>query len=123
MLPSTSTTRQSHTVGSTENRSPGRRRFSASGWAAPAGRHHLRDGLRRPRKQRLDAAVPAVAHPAFKIVISGPVLDPGAVADALHASGNRQLTDRAAHLFSEPQEFVATRFRFRFTRNTADQLA
>src|SRR5260370_34919232 len=63
--------------------------------APPAQPNHVRHDVRRPRKQRLDPALPAIAHPALKSVRPRPVLDPGAVADALHPAPDRPLTEPA----------------------------
>src|SRR5262249_35804711 len=52
------------------------------------------------RKQCLDAAVPAVAHPAFQFRRARLFLDPGAVADALHVAADRHLLDRMVHFFN-----------------------
>src|SRR6186713_847582 len=56
--------------------------------------------LRRACEQRLNAAVAAVADPAFQPAIGGLILDPGPIADALHAPADHDLEDRMAHVFS-----------------------
>ena len=53
-----------------------------------------------PGKHRLDAAVAAVTHPAFETVRGRLMLDPGAVADALHPATHRDVPDGDAHFFS-----------------------
>ena len=89
---------------------------------APALRHHIGHNFRRSRKQRLDAAVAAIAHPAFKIVRHGAVLDPGAVTDALHPAADCHLTDCAAHLSLESQKFSAARFHICIARDAAGEV-
>jgi hypothetical protein len=64
--------------------------------AAAARCNHGRDDIRRPRKQRLHAAVAAVAHPAFKAARGRPLREPVAVADALHPAPDRHPDDRLA---------------------------
>src|SRR5712691_12830122 len=52
--------------------------------AAPARRDHVRYDILRSRKQRLDAAVAAVAYPSLDCVRRCLLLDPVPIADALH---------------------------------------
>src|SRR5215831_3433551 len=68
-----------------------------AGRALPAGLEHRFDLLLRSRKQRLDRAVAAVAHPAFEAEIERHVFSPGAIADALHAAADHDTADRHAH--------------------------
>src|SRR4051794_23976212 len=56
--------------------------------------------LGRPCKQRFDAAVAAVADPAFKAAGGGLGFEPGAVANALNAAADHDLEDRLAHFVS-----------------------
>src|SRR5262249_44576291 len=64
-----------------------------------AQRHHLGYDFGWPRKQRLDAAVLPVAHPAFELAGARLMLDPGAVADALHPAADRHLLDGVTHVW------------------------
>src|SRR6478609_6184475 len=51
-------------------------------------------------EQRFHAAVAAVANPALEATRCRLILDPGPVADALHAAADHDLEDRPAHFFS-----------------------
>ena len=98
-----------HAVGSTENNSPGARSLRSSSRAlalieridaggerpAPAGFDHVGDHFVVAREHRLDAAVAAVAHPAFEAAPERLVLDEGAEADALHAAAHDHVADDA----------------------------
>src|ERR1700738_1053025 len=135
--------RRSYIVGNTENRSPARRTSSASELAGSSWTASTRadGGARRrnanistpphtpprhdtppPRKQRLDAAVPAVAHPALELACHRLVLDPGAVADALHPAPDRHPTDCFVHLFLKPEKFCAAHPHLRVAGDAARQL-
>ena len=61
--------------------------------SVPARLDHRRPPLRPAGKHRLDRAVAAVAHPAFEPAIERGVFGPGAVADALHAAADDDVTD------------------------------
>jgi len=65
----------------------------SAGWAIPAELDHGKNDFFGPRKQRLDAAVPAVAHPAFDPEFEGGDFGPGAKAYALHATTDDDLED------------------------------
>ena len=74
-----------------------------------------------PGKQRFDTAVPAVAHPALQMMHPRLVLDPGAIADALHPALDRHLTDRAAHLFLDSEKLREPRLHVGVAGGAADQ--
>src|SRR5260370_27386681 len=79
--------------------------FDPRRWrAAPAHRNHLGYDVRRSRKQRLDAAVPAVAHPSLQIARHRLVLDPIPKAAPLPPAPDRHLTDGFAHYFLSPRK-------------------
>ena len=88
----------------------------------PAQRNHVGYHSRRSGKQGLDAAVPAVAHPSFKFACDRLVLDPGAIADALHPPANRYLKNRAHLSPLEPEKFHEPRFHIVVAHQSARQL-
>jgi len=63
-------------------------------------RDHLGDDGRGTGEHRLDGAVVAVAYPAFQPARPCPVLDPGAVTDALHPAADRHMENRVGHVFN-----------------------
>src|SRR5258705_9231546 len=81
-----------------------------AGRTVTAQRDHLAHHGRRTREQRLDAAVPTVAHPTLKSARDCLMLPPGTVADALHPAPDRYLKDRAAHCFLSPRNSSARAF-------------
>src|ERR1700729_606779 len=94
--------------------------------AAPALRDHVRDGIGRSGKQRFDAAIPAVAYPALEMTRPRLLLDPDAVADALHFALDRDfdhdLTNRRTHLFLQPEKFDAALLHLGVARDAPGQL-
>lgn len=66
---------------------------------AAAYRNHVGNDILGPGKYRLDAAVAAIANPAFEAARDRMLLDPRAVADALHAAADGDVADYAAHVF------------------------
>ena len=61
---------------------------------------HVGDVVRRACKQSFNAAVAAIANPAFETARPRLILDPGPIADALHAPADHDLENRAAHFFN-----------------------
>ena len=114
---------QNQSVASTENSSPGRRWRSRSGRrsssstastraparAAAAGLDHPGHRLGRTGEHRLDRAVAPVAHPAFQAAFERRVLGPGAIADALHATADDDMTDALPSLIRTPRISLGAR--------------
>src|SRR3984893_13784685 len=70
----------------------------------PAEGDHLRHGFLVSGKQRLDAAVTAVAHPSLEIPRGRFPLDPGAVADAPPPALYPDLSDHIANIWIQPEK-------------------
>src|SRR6516225_6617253 len=86
-----------------------------------AGDDHVGHDVFRSRKHCFDAAISSVAYPPFQATQHRLVLDPGAVAHALHPADDRDPKDRAAHLFFESQKLVRARLHFGFSREPTHQ--
>src|SRR4051812_22046124 len=76
------------------------------GRTVAAQRDHVGHNRSRSRKQCLDAAVAPVTHPALELAGARLMLDPGAVADALHLAADRHLLDGVAHFFNPRKSAV-----------------
>src|ERR1700760_1770468 len=66
----------------------------------PAGRNHVGDDALIPFEYGFDAAVAAISHPALQAAPPRFVIDPGAVADALHPATYRDAADGDGHRFA-----------------------
>ena len=66
--------------------------------SAAAGCNHILNDIVRSGERRLDAAVAAIADPAIETARHRLFLDPGAIANALHAATDRDVADRATHV-------------------------
>src|SRR5262252_5797667 len=69
---------------------------------------HLRDRRRRPRQHRLDGAIAPVAHPAGESMTERGVLGEGAVAHALHAPADDEVSDHARAHPTSPVSLART---------------